>query len=547
MTSLFPRQKRSNLAWGLADLPEIQRAQVLLDQLRQFQQKPKLSGTVIAELTMWRAMLGEDEYGPELGITAIAWAQTLPVLAQFVSDVSWKGLLADLIKLATDATALSPAEEPLTHQLFAVELPLTLAYLFPELPECRALEVPARKLLAWGAEEATDGEGLLRGRHLSLTLPLLASWARVVTLLAAMPSGVDEDIRAQFAWLWRQALRLRREDGSLVFTSVGEQTDFAEITTVALQQIDDAANHRLARLALRGAPVGRGSKSKGNKPAAPEPFEYSEWSAVGILRRSWQRGSPRLTVSFDDRRFECELDAEGLVLLTGTWNTEVVIDGWTWRTENDWEEVCWHTDEDICYLEVETKLTEGWRLQRQLLVASQQQIVLVADAVLGEEPAQLEYRCTRPLEEAIRFLPADETREGYLAARRAQALVLPLALPEWRTETGRGELSATGDGLTLTQTTRGRRMFAPLLFDLSSNRIRKECTWRQLTVAEQLKIVSPEVAVAYRAQVGKDQWAIYRSLGPKANRTFLGQNLVNEYFVGVFKPDGTTATLLEVE
>jgi hypothetical protein len=66
-------------------------------------------------------------------------------------------------------------------------------------------------------------------------------------------------------------------------------------------------------------------------------------------------------------------------------------------------------------------------------------------------------------------------------------------------------------------------------------------------VAEQLAIQPRDVAVAYRVQSGSDQFAIYRSLAKKANRTFLGQNLVHEFFAARFKSDGTTQTLLEIE
>jgi hypothetical protein len=68
-----------------------------------------------------------------------------------------------------------------------------------------------------------------------------------------------------------------------------------------------------------------------------------------------------------------------------------------------------------------------------------------------------------------------------------------------------------------------------------------------LVVAEQLEILPPAVAVAYRVQVGKEQWTAYRSLAAKGNRTFLGQNIVTECAVSRFKSDGTAELLLEIE
>jgi hypothetical protein len=197
-------------------------------------------------------------------------------------------------------------------------------------------------------------------------------------------------------------------------------------------------------------------------------------------------------------------------------------------------------------LELETKLTAGWRIQRQMMLARDDQILFLSDALLGEEPAAITYRSELQLARGVQFLPANETREGHLTARRAGALVLPLALPEWRSQSG-GELRARDGVLELTQSHQGRRLFAPLLFDLSPARLRKECTWRQLTVAEQLTIQPADAAVAFRAQVGKDQWTVYRSLAAKANRTFMGHNIVSECQIARFLPDGNAEVLLEVE
>jgi hypothetical protein len=468
-----------------------------------------------------------------------------------LSSQAWQALIADLIKIANDAAVLSPVEEPLAHQHLAVELPLTLAYLFPELPPCRDLARAAQKLWSWGAEEITDGEGLLPGRHLHLTGPLLACWTRTILLARQLPLGVEEDVQMQLEWLLRQTLRLLRDDGSLAFAEPGKVNSQRELIATALTLIDDPEDHALAKAAFKGGPElpPKEKKSRKKRKAAlslPEPFAYSEWSAAGVLRGDWTLGAPRLAVTFDERRVTTELSSGGTTLLSGEWQVEIGIDGWTWKPEDDWNEVCFHADEDVVYLELETKFADSWRLQRQMLLARRDRFLLLADAILGETPANLSYRSVLPLGRGIQFLPADETREGHLAGKRSQALVLPLALPEWRSQAG-GELSSRNDALTLTQSQTGRRMFAPLLIDLKSERLRKDCTWRQLTVVEHLQIQPPDVAAAYRAQVGKEQWSIYRSLAPKGHRTYLGHNIVTECQVAKFLKDGTAEVLLEIE
>jgi hypothetical protein len=48
-------------------------------------------------------------------------------------------------------------------------------------------------------------------------------------------------------------------------------------------------------------------------------------------------------------------------------------------------------------------------------------------------------------------------------------------------------------------------------------------------------------------QVGKSQWLVYRSLSVPDVRTVLGANLMHEFLVGRFKPDGHVKTLVEIE
>ena len=90
-------------------------------------------------------------------------------------------------------------------------------------------------------------------------------------------------------------------------------------------------------------------------------------------------------------------------------------------------------------------------------------------------------------------------------------------------------------------------MCCPLMFDFKPRRIGKERTWRQLAVAETLEELPRDVAVGYRIQSGRDQWLVYRSLAPAANRTVLGQNLSSEFCAGRFHKSGQVAEWIEIE
>ena len=162
-----------------------------------------------------------------------------------------------------------------------------------------------------------------------------------------------------------------------------------------------------------------------------------------------------------------------------------------------------------------------------MLLAREDHFLILADGVVSDRPAKLEYCSTLPLAAQVSFRPATETHDGLLAQKKPLALVLPLALPEWRSDSRSGTLKQAQAGLELSQQTSARSLWAPLFFDLQPRRFSKPFTWRHLTVAENLLAQPADVAVGYRVTIGKDQWLLYRSLGPKGNRTLLGHNLVS--------------------
>jgi len=312
----------------------------------------------------------------------------------------------------------------------------------------------------------------------------------------------------------------------------------------ALTLAGDSGDLAIAEQVLPGrtAPA----PADGSDVQFPEPAAHSEWGQVAVLRRNWMRDSEHLVIAYDDRRFRAELNCGATTVWSGLWATRITIDGRPVDVQGDWEEVCWYTDDDVDYLELEIPYSGGWRLQRQVLLARDDRFLFTADALLGAREAEIEYRNALPLCAGVRFAPERQTREGWLIGRRRMGLVLPIALPEWRAQESAGFLDAAGDGLRLMQRRRARRMYAPLFIDLDPKRAARQRTWRQLTVAQRLEVQPSSVAVGYRVQVGDHQWLFYRSLAASASRTVLGQNLSSEFFAGRFRRDGHTEQLIEV-
>jgi len=269
---------------------------------------------------------------------------------------------------------------------------------------------------------------------------------------------------------------------------------------------------------------------------------------MAIMRTDWQRSAPTVAVDYSTPDLQLEVWAGPQRLVSGCWDWQTTVDGKKLEPAGCWEEVCWFSDEDVDYLELTIELTDGARLERQILLARDELFLLLADYVLDTKGGLLCHQQQLPLDAKIAFQGEKETRDALLTVGKPLARALPLALPEWRSDKRMGELTFSNGQLQLEQKQPGKNIACPLLLDLHRPRTTKQCTWRQLTVAQSLEIQSHEVAVGYRAQCGKQQWMIYRSLAAPANRTLLGQNISSECVVARFlAPSGEIDELLEVE
>ncbi len=497
-----------------------------------------------AHLGRWLEQQPTQEPDSLSALHALLWCHALPHLVQIVSEDDWRKLLAQLEQIIDAAAGLDVHDDPLAHQILNGELPLTLAYLLPEVRRLRLRWESAKRALSYGAIELLDGEGLPNARHVGTLRSLLACWTRCVLLSSAAGwECFDEESRNQFEWFKRQALRLTRADGTLVL-SQGASGDWSpDLFQAALRTGADKEDRTIAKLILPGE---HHEISDRHLRKLPEPSVYSEWSETCVMRSHWSRKSPQFTCLFSDRRLRSELSVGPRLLWSGDCEPQLLVNGRELARTSDWAEICRFVDEDVDYLELEAECEGGWTIERQMVLARKDDLLFLGDAVLGPEPADVQYDLVLPLVDDIRFEPEDATRDGSLGNSRAHASVLPLSLPEWRTVPAHGRLEACENRLHLRIHETAARLFAPLAIDLS-RRLTLRRTWRQLTVGEHLQALPRDVAVGYRIQLGKRQWLVYRSLAPRSNRSVLGQNITSEFLLARFDPDGCVQELIEVE
>jgi hypothetical protein len=489
-----------------------------------------------------------DDLDQAAALELLACAYQLPALAAEVSRPAWWALVEHLRQNALDAAVIPPGAAPLVHQWLAGEMPLALATLLPEVARCAELLSGAQRALATGMEELLDGEGLPHWRHLPHQQALVACWARARTLGKLAGSDWHEDAESQFPLAVREMLRLARRDGRSIVcpTPIRSHPSAAtrQFFLFAVAASGDRDNARaLRRLGFEGSASAQGEPSSHLPPAA----NHSEWAQVAIMRPRWMRSSPHLAITYGNRTTRGELVSGRNRLLTGDWSWTCLADQQPLEITGEWEEICWVSDNDVDYLELEVSLADGFKVQRQICLARQDDFLFIADAVFGVEPRTLEHRITLPLAAGVTCHQPPDSREIALHATKSRAIALPLTLPEWQSDRRAGELTAAEGRLQLSQVARGSSLYAALWFDLKPARHERAFTWRHLAVAEERKNVSREVAGGYRVQFGKRQWLIYRSLTRARNRTVLGHNLASEFLIARFGRDGAVKPLIEVE
>jgi hypothetical protein len=504
------------------------------------------TATLVKQLERWLADSPSRRNDLATGLEALAWSYILPRLAETLPASTWHEVLGLLIDLATNWPELDLQSQPLAHQWLAGELPWTLAYQFPELSVCQRLGEPAVKALSRGLKELLDSNGLPAAQHVSFVRPLLACWTRCLALHGdKTPPLFDASASSYFEWFVRRALQLTRQTGCPVFSGVSTGSDDRELFETAIELVGDEEDLLIANQILPSR-VNYRRKNR-QQGILAEPSANSEWGQLAVFRPDWSRGCIQLVVARLGGTMHTELDCGTETVWNGPWTQQIRIDGRVLAQPQQWDEVCWHSDDDVDFQELQANLSDGWVLQRQILLAREDHFLYLADALLGPNEAEIEYQAELPLAAGVRFDPMDETHEGTLMGNRCLGTVLPLALPEWRISSSNGAVQSFDNRLQIRHAAQSQRLYVPLFLDLDRSRFRRPLTWRRLTVAERLQIQPPSQVVAYRVQVGDEQWLFYRSLGPAANRTVLGENLSNEFLAARFDQDGDSDDLIRID
>ncbi len=471
-------------------------------------------------------------------LVVVAAAHSIRAIAGRCDFQSWQSLVAQLLEISQAAES-NVGLAPAVYQQLAIEVPMVIAYLLPEIEDYQQLASRSCQKMATTVSSMLDHDGWPHTRYLAEFGPVVGSWARCGVVVKDLEIKQGYEAASQLEWVVRQVLRMLRPNRTLMFSEVNSRPANNAFLNCLFELSNDSQDKKLLKIVTTTA------QQSSLVSTEVETSNLSEWSESAILQSRWAANSPKLAVDFSKDKCWIEVSRNEL-LIRGDCRPEISINGGVLTGADPFEVACVESDEDVEYLELEKKLGNGVTLTRQILLSRSEEFLLVSDLVNNNEPARIDYRCSWPMADSIEGMHESQTREVYLTNKKIHSLVLPLALPEWKSARSDDSLWLQDGKMILTQSIDGMGLCAPLFFDLNPKRSRKKRTWRQLTVAENREIVSRDTACAFRVQLDQHQWMFYRAVSSFGNRTFMGENVNCEFAFKRFKKDGTVKSLIEI-
>ena len=483
------------------------------------------------------------------------WAAGLPQLLGQIPDDLWWNLVVKILDLRESTLSMAVTENPV-HLIVGAELGVTLAWRLGELPSCARLAKSGMQCMAaWYESESLAISAAIQG---GTNARLVLASAIRAKLIAGAVSGIklkkqQTEVLADLA-TWVSAMTL--QTGSSAF-SVATKTQVQD-DTVGDGLLDQVALcDEESLIPATHAALGN-SQNEGRlawEVSLPESMQNSDDAKIAVLMPQWDVRRGRIHADYSEKHMCLEIFAGKPCVIQGVCETTIELDGNPLRPVGEWSNICDYSDDDVHYLELEQPWSKGYFLQRQLMVVRDDRCSYIADTVVPGEshqktdaPNELRYRLRLPMTPMMHLRSEPETSELFFSDGKDRGLVLPLSANEWRIGASATSLTESVDQ-HLELSVRGvGALYAPLWFDFQRKRFARNRTWRQLTVAHDLRICGSNEAVGYRIQVGTEQWMMYRSIFGRACRTVLGKHLVADFFASRFHgSDGLQEELITVD
>ncbi len=570
----------ASMRWGTATLQvDIEEGPEVLAKIVDLWQSPIAEGSEsrkskqlksIESISKWIVKsLPVHGFDVNVGLVSASWIHGLRELGGELPQSLWLETLQSILTQVDRAWSEEPEKGLFPWLLWACEVPLALATKLSHLGGKDRMVLETIERLNRVLEAADDSleNWLMHGGH-----QLRACLASIVRCSWSMSSlgtkGFYAKQRKSLAKLVELAVRLSDRNGGPLLSEHGIESDDAELWN-ALSEIC-APNKKLVRLlqvsglrTLRQTNRKSASRSlkaitKSEIVRLPALGFYSEKAELASMRKAWDQPGVRMAIDYSQEPMRIDiLDFEGNRIISGDWDLQITRDGQAIETDVGWSDVCWFSDDDVDYLEIECGLEGVVRIQRQMMLIRDESMIFMCDTLLADQSANWGVRSILNVAPDFEIRQDKKHHEAELHHRDStttgtgdgrHALVLPLALPEWRRSPSIGKLEPKAGQLVLSQEVLGKRLMCPMVIVPRKPSKNQPYTWRHLTVAEDLQIQPREIAQAYRVQVGKDQMVFYRSLAKTIRRSAMGLHMNSEFYAARFDPsDGEFEAIVEID
>ena len=526
-----------------------------------------------AKIGKWiTQQLPKSSYDPYVALTATGWLYALPEVGRDIPPALWLEVLQSTLTQVDRAWEQGPGDDGLfPWVIWACEVPLALAKQMSHLGgKDRIVSETLNRLALLIEQTAEDPQALLSfgGQDLRAFVASLIRSRWAADSVGARKWYPPQ--RRALSKLQMILLHLSDAQGHAMLDVAQSSRHDCDFWTSLMKLCKEHKKVQLATAAALPAQVGKSQgfkidkirKSKTNDVRLPKPSHYWEKNQIVSMRRNWRKNDCQMAIDFSRDAIWLDLcDQHGQRILSGDWDIALEYQGKPVNIDVAWNEVCWFSDDDVDYLELECDLEGTCTVYRQVMLMRQEGLVYMADSLMGASPdtkSDWKSISTWTLDPAVSFRPETKSNEGRIVRHIAQedsdqetqepvALLLPLNLPEWRRSTTQGSLYESSGKIVLQARTTRTRLLSSMLVAVGSKCRNPKFTWRPLTVAENLHKVSDDVAQGCRVQIGDDQWVFYRSLAPCTRRTLMGLHLSMEFYAGRFlADDGTYEPMIEV-
>ena len=521
-----------------------------------------------------------------------AWSDVnTPFQLLALADVLLSGELVDVdIALPVWRLALTWAIELSLHQsgpegcelsperrlLLCGELPWVLGQIFAGVEGVAEFKELGQQSLRNELIELTDGDGTPAVSLLAHFPQWLSSLTRSVEVGGIFSESLlDGESLLRFEDVLTKAVMLLDRDGNMLISTDGrsltskrnESTASIATPTVAMllraSELVGLNETSLAAESLRFrefvARHGSSDKFKSDtfaespdeRPIVTDsdlPALQSDWADWACMRNWWHSDANTAIVVHNSPKVELEISLFGVPVFGGEWELSVQLDGKPLAIDQDWKCICWTSDPDMDYMELQIEWPEGPMLCRQVMLSRKDHFLVIADAVSRAGGQRVDLQSTFPLRRGVKAKADMPTREVRVTAGDVKARCFPVALPDDRLLSTVGSFDADTNAIKLTQASSSEGLYAPIVIDWSPKRAVREAEWRTLTVTEDRRKLTPWEAAGHRLRLGDLHLVLFRSLdGSTESRSVLGLHTDKESVIAQFNNKGYVLPIVSVE